>query len=324
MHPQLISDLSRTLTRLVLAQSPAGVTPGRFVEVSSFNCYDCSLEPIDMGMDIDRPEHFLRAQNEQLAIDGILPDCPNFQNFAAEDILAVGPLCGWAQCIGCPVWKVPAIADVTYYLRTDVLYIVYNQTTGEIGGVEIQRTGHITMECEDVIRNLELTTWQTELIEHGFIVLPLITRPCACVSIGDGGRLGCLVPPDEHGSLNVSRIDRCYRVKTHVDTVQVMPPLEVMEKLLPIGTLCYLKMETQSAAPLIRRLNAPLSTDRRLTSALRVRLSSPNVKHPVHGRLYVVFVVRKGVVATGETIVVHPWELTTDKGRRVEIEYLGQ
>jgi hypothetical protein len=276
-----------------------------------------------MGMGLDRPEHFLRAQNEQLAIDGILPDCPNFQNFAAEDILAVGPLCGWAQCIGCPVWKVPAIADVIYYLRVGVFYIIYNQTTGDIGGLEICRSGAITMEFGDQIHNLEINSWQKELREHGFIVLPLITRPCSCVSIGEEGRLGCLVPVDENGSLNVSRVDKCYRVKTHVETVQIIQPLDVMENLLPIGTLCYLKLETQSAAPLIRRLSAPLSSDERLRRVLRVRLSSPNVKNPVQGRLFVVFVVRRGVVSTGETIVVDPWELTTDKGRRLEIEYLG-
>jgi hypothetical protein len=324
MHPQIISDLARTLVRLVLSQSPAGVTPGRLVEVSSFNCYDCSLEPIDMGGGNDRPEHFLRAQNEQLAIEGILPDCPNFQNFAAEDILAVGPLCRWAQCIGCPVWKVPAIAEVTYYIRIGVLYIIYNETTGDTGGIEISDSGDVTMEYNDVIRSLDITIWQTELMEAGFIVLPLITRPAACVSMGDSGRLGCLVPPAEDASLNLSRVDRCYRAKTHVDTVQLMQPLQVMESLLPIGTLCYLKMETQSASPLIRRLNMPLSSDERLLHALRVRLSSPNVKHPVQGRIYVVFVVRRGVVSTGETIAVDPWELTTDKGRRSEIECLGQ
>jgi hypothetical protein len=277
-----------------------------------------------MGTGDDRPEHFLRAQNEQLAIEGILPDCPNFQNFAAEDILAVGPLCRWAQCIGCQVWKVPAIAEVTYYIRIGVLYIIYNQTTGDTGGVEISHSGDVTMEYNDVIRSLDITIWQTELMEAGFIVLPLITRPSACVSMGEGGRIGCLVPPAEDASLNVSRVDRCYRAKTHVDTVQLMQPLQVMESLLPIGTLCYLKMESQSASPLIRRLNMPLSSDERLLHALRVRLSSPNVKHPIQGRVYVVFVVRRGVVSTGETIAVDPWELTTDKGRRAEIECLGQ
>lgn len=325
MHPQLISDLSRTLTRLVFSQSPAGTTPWRFAEVSSFNCYDCSLEPIDMGTaaEQDRPEHFLRAQNEQLAIDGILPDCRNFQNFAVDDILAIGPLCSWAERIGCQVWKVPAIADVTYNLRPEVFYIVYNQTTADIGTLLIGQGGIITLEYGSSAKSFEISTWQTEMMELGFIVLPLITRSCACVAIDDDGHVGCLVPPEENASFNIDTVDRCYRAKTHIDTFQVMPPLLVMERLLPIGTLCYLKMECQSAAPLIRRLSAPLSSDERIARVLRVRLSTPNVKHPTNGKLYVVFVIRKGLVASSETLVVDPWEITTEKGRRFEIEHLS-
>jgi hypothetical protein len=82
-------------------------------------------------------------------------------------------------------------------------------------------------------------------------------------------------------------------------------------------------MESQSAAPLIRRLNAPLSLDERRARALKMRLSCPNIKNPAHGKLYVVFVVRRGVVAFGETMVVDPWEITTDKGNRAEIEHLS-
>lgn len=330
VHPQNISDLARTLSRLVLAQAPSAVTPGRFVEVPSFSCYDCSLEPIDMGGRQDRLEHFLRPQNEQLAIDGILPDCDNFQNFAVEDIIPIGALCSWARCIECAVWKVPAIADVTYNLRPDVLYVVYNQATGSLGSLEIGSSGVVSLEYNsggegetDTGKSLDLMSWQSELMELGFIVLPLITRPCACVSIGDEGHVGCLVPPDENASFNVSRVDIRYRAKTHVDTVQVMRVLAVMEQLLPIGTLCYLKMESQSAAPLIRRLNSPLSLDERRGRVLKMRLSCPNVKHPTHGRLYVVFVVRKGISAYGETMTVDPWEITTEKGNRSVIEHLS-
>ncbi len=327
IHPQLISDLSRTLTRLVLSKAPAAVTPGRFVEVSSFNCYDCSLEPIDMGSFADRPEHFIRPQNEQLAVDGVLPDCDNFQNFAVEDILHMGPTCGWATCIGCPVWMVPAIADVNYSPRMDVCYLTYNQTSGAIGALEIHESMQIIMEYSsntgDSMVTFELMTWQKELADKGFIMLPLITRPAACVAVNDAGGVGCLVRcTDDGASFNLSREDRCYRIKVHVDTVQKIEPLVVMEKLLPIGTLCYLKMESQSAGPLIRRLSTPLSVEERRSRVLRMRLSTPNVKNPVDGRLYVVFVVRKGVVAFGETITVDPWEITTDKGGRIEIEYL--
>jgi hypothetical protein len=323
VHPQIISDLSRNMARLVLRQSPAAVTPGRYVEVSSFSCYDCSLEPIDMGDCKNRPEHFLRPQNEQLALDGILPDCPNFQNFAVEDIIHIGPLCGWAQCIGCPVWKVPANAEVTYNLRPDVAYNIYNQTSGLHGYVEVCSSGIVTVALEDQMKELDLMTWQTELMELGFIILPFVSRPCACVSIDDEGHVGCLTPPDDDSSFNISRVDFCYRVKVNVDTVREIPPLNVMEKLMPIGTLCYLKMECPSAAPLIRRLSMPLSPDERRSRVLRMRLSSPNVKCPSQGRLYMVFVARKGLAAYGETVVVDPWEITTEKGNRVEIEYLS-
>ena len=329
IHPQLISDLARTLVRLVLAQSPAGVTPGRYLEVASFNCYDCSLEPIDMGEYQDRPEHFIRPQNDQFAVDGELPDSTNFQNFAAEDILPIGPSCSWARLLGCPVWKVPSNANVGYNVRTGVCYLTYNQTTGAIGALNVSDAGVITMEYDDgsgagdMSASFELMTWQTELMEMGFVILPLITRPGACVAINEEGGVGCIVRcEDDFASFNLNRVDKTYSVKVHVNTVQAMPPLLVMEKLLPIGTLCYLKMECQSAGPLIRRLLMPLSTDDRLNRVLRIRLSSPNVRHPVDGKLYVVFVVRKGVVATSEMIAVDPWEISTDKGRRFEIKHL--
>jgi hypothetical protein len=329
IHPQLISDLARTLTRFVLAKSPAGVTPGRYLEVSSFNCYDCSLEPIDMGNCKDRPEHFIRPQNDQFAVDGVLPDCPNFQNFAAEDILPIGPLCGWAERVGCPVWKVPAIANVLYNVRPGVCYLTYNQTTGGIGALEVSSSGGISMEYDDgsgagdMSASFDIMTWQTELTVMGFVILPLITRPGACVAINDEGAVGCIVRCEEDGaSFNINRQDKTYSVMVHVETVRAVAPLVVMEKLLPIGTLCYLKMECQSAGPLIRRLRMPLSNDERLTRVLRIRLSTPNVRHPTDGKLYVVFVVRRGVVSVSETMTVDPWEITTDKGRRFEIEYL--
>ncbi len=282
-----------------------------------------------MGSCKERPEHFIRPQNDQLAVDGVLPDCPNFQNFAAEDILPVGPLCGWAERIGCPVWKVPAIANVLYNVRPSVCYLTYNQTSGAVGALEVSGAGVITMEYDDgsgagdMSASFDLMTWQTELMDLGFVILPLITRSGACVATTDEGGVGCIVRCEEDGaSFNISRQDKSYRVKVHVDTVQVMPPLVVMEKLLPIGTLCYLKMECQSAGPLVRRLSMPLSSDDRLSRVLRIRLSTPNVRHPIDGKLYVVFATRRGVVVVGETMAVDPWEITTDKGRRLEIEHL--
>lgn len=282
-----------------------------------------------MGAFQDRPEHFIRPQNDQLAVDGILPDCPNFQNFAADDILHIGPLCGWAERIGCPVWKVPSIANVLYNVRPGVCYLTYNQTTGAIGALDVTGEGEITMEYDDgsgagdMNSSFDPMTWQTELMEMGFIILPLITRSGACVTVNDNGGVGCIVRcVDDGSSFNICRADKSYRVKVHVDTIEVVAPLVVMEKLLPIGTLCYLKMECQSAGPLLRRLSMPLSTEERRTRALKIRLSSPNVRHPTDGKIYVVFLVRKGVVAFGETTTVDPWEITTDKGGRLEIEHL--
>ena len=98
----------------------------------------------------------------------------------------------------------------------------------------------------------------------------------------DGSRVSCF---------NLSSKDMYYHVKVHVDAIKVMAPsvLTQMEKSLPFVPLCYLK------------------TKERLKSVLKVRLISANVRHPVDGKLYVVFLVCKGVVAFGQTMAVDLW-----------------
>ena len=335
MHPQIISDLARALVEQVMIRSPKAMTPTNVIEVNSFNCFSCELQPIVLSTERKRPDHFLRIEEEQFARTGCMTEIKNFGRFAADDILHMGPICRWMELLdmGDDVKRVPATVTVCYSLEMGKAYCAYNQTSGCLGFLRIDGE-IITFESQDSAsdpgrrngQTLLPLSWHHDLSEAGFVLMPMIRRQGACIAMqGQSDRIGVLVPiePEEGEADNFSTEDFTYCAKVREGHFQRVGVLDVLDCLLPIGTKLYLKMESHTAGPLLSRLSYALSQITKPMHALRVFLNSPNVLEPVVGKVYVTLLCTRGRVSASETILVDPWELLINLGSRTEITSVG-
>ena len=345
LHPKIISELSVNLFRQILSYAPAGIVPGNFVELRNFDCYTGKLIPFDLEEGFTHMESFLRPCDLSFAETGDLTFCKNIGNFAAEDVLHMGPLCELARKIGCKVYDIPATAEVNYYPRPRKAYCIYDPLRCLQGYIVITET-KITMEFQGMQGDdqlscactLPLLSWQEEMSLKGFIMLPMVWRCGACVAItAESGNqsgnqsgsitLGCLVPPedmvDEDGfdpvfDGNFSMSEMGYRALVRVGVTVKVPLMTMLQTLLPIGQRLYLKMESQSAGPLLRRVRSVLLPEQ---TALRVHLFSPGA-NPISGRVYVACKMCKigSKVASATVLTVNPWELLLELGERDMIQ----
>ena len=334
LHPKIISELCVNMLKQLLTYAPAGMVPGNFVELRSFDCQTGKLQPFTLDEGFTQTESFLRPCDLAFVESGDLSLCKNVGNFAAEDVLHMGPLCELAHRIGCKVYELPAASEVNYHPRQKKVYCIYDPLKCLTGYLVFTGT-RITMEHQDQRDDMELSvstclsllSWQDELRGRGFIMLPMVWRCGACVSITDASGamlLGCLVPPDdmedENGYSNTydgnfCTSDMCYSALVRMGVTTKVPLLVMLQTLLPIGQRLYLKMESQSAAPLQRRL---LGTNH---SALRVHLFSPGT-NPVVGKVHVACKMCKIGRKVGAPLVlaVDPWELLLELGDRSLLE----
>jgi hypothetical protein len=153
----------------------------------------------------------------------------------------------------------------------------------------------------------------------GFIMLPMVWRSGACVAV-DANTIGCLVPPEEHeevahdGNFCMEKFE--YRALVRYGVQEHIPVMHMLQTLLPIGERLYLKMESQSAAIILRKLTVDIHVNELNRYALLVHLSTPNVLNPEKGKVFVVVLACKvnGSVqsvkgSTSEVLIVDPWEL---------------
>ena len=320
--------------------------PGNTVEIRGFDCISGQLESITLEDGHTTIQHFIRPNDVFFAESGELSRCRNFDNLAAEDLLHLGPLCEVARRIGCKVTEVPASAEVTYYIRPKKTYCVHNPLSGCTGTLYYDGIRNVTLEYQtspddEMLsgKQLSLFKWQDELRNVGFTILPMIWRSGACVAWN--GKVGCIVPPragcsggddmsdDDQGMQDVGNGNFCTRDRSYVVNLGRgeyvrLTALKALEMLFPIGQRLYLKMESQSAAPMVRRVERAIQANRLASHALQVHLDSPNTTAPVEGKIYVVCLVRNmsyNEQMTGsccEVLVVDPWELLIQsEGRRV-------
>jgi hypothetical protein len=85
---------------------------------------------------------------------------------------------------------------------------------------------------------------------------------------------------------------------------------------LAVGERLYLRMESHSAAIVLRKLTVDIHVNELNLYALQVHLSTPNILNPEKGKVFVVALACKmnGNVqsvkgSTSEILVVDPWEL---------------
>ena len=339
LHPKVVSELCVSLFRQILSYAPSGMVPGNFVELRSFDCYSCKLQPIILPENFTTTESFLRPCDLSFAETGDLTFCKNIGNFAVEDVLHMGPLCELARKIGCKVYEIPATAEVNYYPRPKKIYCIYDPLRSLAGYILIKET-NITMEfqggSDDVELNcacsLPLLSWQEEMSSKGFIMLPMIWRCGACVSVtSESGDivLGCLVPPEDMQDAdgydavfdgNFSLNEMGYRALVRMGETVKVPLLTTLQTLLPIGQKLYLRMESQSAGPILRRTCLPAGE-----TALKVHLFTPGA-NPVAGKVCVACKLRKinSKVGSAVVLVVDPWELLLVPGDRSIIDEITE
>jgi hypothetical protein len=221
----------------------------------------------------------------------------------------MGPLCELACKIGCKVYEIPATAEVNYHPRHKKAYCIYDPLRCLTGYIVISESS-ITMEYQSdrdeeelsCACTLSLLSWQEEMKAKGFIMLPMIWRCGACVAVtlqshdSPSAELACgiggLVQPefvmDENGYSITFDGNFCmsgmhYTALVRVGETVKVPLMTALQTLLPIGQRLYLKMESQSAGPLQRRVRCVLEPAH---AALRVHLFSPGAA-PTPGKVYV-------------------------------------
>jgi hypothetical protein len=338
LHPKIINDLCSNLIRQILLYAPAGVIPGNFVELRSFDCYTGRLETIVLDETHSSTESFLRPYDVSFAESGNISYCKNVGNFAPEDVLHMGAACEVARRVGCKVYEIPASAEVTYYPRPNKAYSIHNPHTGSIGFI-IFDGKKISMDCLDDSDDgsgsysvLSLLNWQEEMKAQGFIMLPMVWRSGACVTM-DANTIGCLVPPEEHEELahdgNFCMQGFEYRALVRYGVQEKIPVMQMLQTLLPIGVRLYLKMESHSAAIVHRKLTVDIHTNELNRYALQVHLSAPNILNPEKGKVFVVGLACKmnGNIqsvkgSSSEVLVVDPWELIMQPGDRKIFKFM--
>ena len=337
LHPKIINDLCSNLIRQILLYAPAGIIPGNFVDLRSFDCYSDKLEVIALDEGHSKTESFLRPYDVSFAETGNISYCKNIGIFAPEDVLHMGPLCEIARRIGCKVYEIPATAEVTYYPRPKKAYCVHNPLTSSLGYLVFDGKS-ITMDCMDdegggSCTSLSLLNWQEEMKKEGYIMLPMVWRSGACVTM-DATTIGCLVPPEEHeevahdGNFCLQGFE--YRALVRYGVQEKIPVMQMLQTLLSIGERLYLKMESQSAAIVLRRLTVDIHVNDLNRYALQVHLSAPNILKPEAGKVFVVCLVCKmnGSVrsvkgSASEVLIVDPWELIMQPEERKVFKFMS-
>ena len=308
------------------------------MELRSFDCYTGKLETITLDENHSSTESFLRPYDVSIAESGNISYCKNVGNFAPEDVLHMGAACEVARRVGCKVYEIPATAEVTYYPRPKKAYCIYNPHTSSIGYLLFDGKT-ISMDCLDDISadggsyaSLSLLNWQEEMKASGYIMLPMVWRSGACVTI-DANTIGCLVPPPEHedilhdGNFCIQGLE--YRALVRYGVQEKIPVMQMLQTLLSIGERLYLKMESQSAAIIRRKLTTDIHVNELNCYALQVHLSAPNILEPEKGKVFVVALACKmnGNVqsvkgSTSEILVVDPWELIIQPGDRKVFKFM--
>ena len=249
--------------------------------------------------------------------------CGNIGSLAIEDVLHMGPSCRIAKTIECEIADLPP-AEVTYSIRPMKAYCVRNPITRCLGvlfyndslmqvSIEFQANpGDLVFQN----RILDLFSWQDEMKEMGYIMLPMIWRAGACISWEN--KVGCLVPPsapNQHDG-NFSIQDLGYVALFHDEKLKI-GVMDTLAHLLPIGQKLFLDLSCESAACLVRRLPQAIRPGDLANTVLRVFLDAPDTLEPPIGKVFVACLVkqlnssnRNQVVGSRcETIMVDPWEV---------------
>ena len=89
LHPKIINNLSASILERILLYAPKGIVPGDFIDIRSFDCFTGELERL--YVEPSKTDTFTRPFDLDFAKNGNMGCFKNFENFAIEDVLHMGP-----------------------------------------------------------------------------------------------------------------------------------------------------------------------------------------------------------------------------------------
>ena len=302
IHNKNSSRVSRALLELILRRAPRAATPGHRVWVRSVNTTADSVESVQVAYK-EQPESFLRPLDDvKFAKHGVYTYCPATEDGQMpEDWLHCAQITRAAGLLACKWYEVPPLfLKSQYQVMTDRYYSVWRSGdmnfSAATGTLYVNRTGGILRyEAEEMgyIVRLNVLSWQEELAQIGFILMPMVFRSGALVDLGHSPkRAGCLVPLGTERSLEALGIDvtgmyvsnfdhvKCgYHAQHREGELTFMDPMTTLNNLVPVGQVLWLKGESQTFGEFIDEKLIPEAEDDQPDDVrcLECRLSVPTI-----------------------------------------------
>ena len=341
IHCKSSSRFAQSVLRLILESAPSAATPGNVIPQRSFHEVSKEVESVHVPCDA-RPENFLRPVDDgNFAASGIYTYCPVVDGEMPEDYLGCGYVREMSKFLKCKYYEVPPQHVHGYYqLMPDRHYAVYNHEKQVYGSLLITDKDVTLQTSEMFAYSWEFDEWEDMLRQEGFLVMPMVWRTGALVTLG-GGSVGCIVPNatqallEESGALqdgvkvhNYNHFEYCYHALTDEDgTMKAMSVIDTMEKLIPPGTFLWIKPETASWETLCSQfpVDSTLSQEALRQRVVRVRLNVPNTATPEAGKVYVTVIHRSGQALHSldfafKHLILDPWELTDEQPEDLAME----
>ena len=354
LHPKGSSDFARNVLAQILAHAPVCATPGNMIPVRSFHVNSGKPQHIIVPAHVPRPEHFLRpVMDENFALTGELTYCRAKYGLLPEDMMHCANLMGTAAFLQCSFAEVPATAvRGSYQLVPDRHYplVCVTPFTTEDGELSFDFANYATRGsicagdkgvsvhiCFPDISGefgpwetilFGSAAWEPQLKSHNYIILPLISRPCAAVWTDDEKTVvGLIVPAispvaNENTCVNFKHADWTYVVRTGPDDYIVMDPISTIHQLIPVGTMVLIKPQTPAWNTLRSKMPSNLRGEEGANLAIQARIAVPASATPDKYKLFVTYLMnpRAGVGAlVPGTIAVDPWELLPEEGSGYDV-----
>ena len=325
LHPKNASNVSRSLLTALLAQSPRCLTLSGRIPILDFNSVTGNYEYLVINNE-KRPDFLLRPTHDPAFFEsGNLSMCPGGEDgLLPEDCVHCCMLENASRLLYCNKWEVPAsFLEGNWNLVPGYPYALHKQGGGE-GVVYIvpNKSIEITLveNGTEIHSSLSPSSdWEACIKEEGFIIIPMIFRPCAAVWGPTKESVGLILPQDlDDGALNsnFNKELRFYSVGFDEDAEPSdMTALEVIKNIVKIGTELFIKPGCEAWEELRGRFPGNILPADIPRMAVRVRLNIPEVMMPDASKLHVSVLTQKGVgnnkVLGGFIMLVNPWDLTT-------------
>jgi hypothetical protein len=333
VHTKNSSRFASSALACIVSMAPTAATPGRMIPVRSFNANTTTHEFVPVVAQPGgkkRVEHFLRpSKDNDFAHGGTHTFCPVVNGLAPEDYLGCGHVVAMAKLLCCKYVEVPARHLRGFYQLVAGRYYALHKHPNEhnaraLEGTLLIRKADVEIAFWEkgdrdncVVRPRSFTEWQDELQLEELLVLPMVFRDGAAVWVAGGQGVGCLVSDataDEFAS-NFDHAHFCYHAQTEADTHEQLSPEDVIEQLIPPGTMLWLKPYTTTWNDL--HANFPrkaLADGERDNRALAVRLDFPTEDDYTPGQLCVIILERRAGSSRMQASdynhhCVDPWEL---------------